>query len=119
MSAGSPTASRQVKPTMAAAVLGPLTTDGDAEICVRPLASGLTSASGTVPTERGDIQVSWHKVGGRMTLPVDVPVNVKAEIDLPTTGKVNVHSDAKYVGQRASHTVYEAGSGHLTFIAQA
>ncbi|WP_433185882.1 family 78 glycoside hydrolase catalytic domain [Actinoallomurus sp. CA-150999] len=92
-----------------------VTAPGAAQIRVRPPASGLTSASGTVPTQRGDVRVSWHKTGGRMTLSVDVPVNVKAEIDLPTTGQVEVKGDATYAGRRDGGTVYEAGSGRVTF----
>ncbi|MCO6009823.1 glycoside hydrolase family 78 protein [Actinoallomurus purpureus] len=95
-----------------------VTAPGAAQIRVRPPASGLTLASGTVPTQRGDVHVSWHRTGGRMTLSVDVPVNVKAEIDLPTTRKANVKGDATYAGQRDGHTVYETGSGRVTFTTQ-
>ncbi|GAA4624578.1 hypothetical protein GCM10023196_025280 [Actinoallomurus vinaceus] len=95
-----------------------VTAPGAAQIRVRPPASGLASASGTVPTQRGDVRVSWHRSGGRLTLSVDVPVNVKAEIDLPTTGKVWATGDARSLGVRDGHTVYEAGSGRVTFSAQ-
>ena len=71
-----------------------------------------------VPTQRGDVRVSWHKSGGRLTLSVDVPVNVKAEIDLPTTGRVRVTGDARSLGVRDGRTVYETGSGRVTFSAQ-
>lgn len=77
--------------------------------------SGLTGASGTVPTQRGDVKVSWQNKNGHLTLTADVPVNVKAEIDLPTTGKVKVSGDARYAYQKDGHTVYETGSGHVEF----
>ncbi|GAB3981406.1 hypothetical protein GCM10029978_082220 [Actinoallomurus acanthiterrae] len=95
-----------------------VTAPGAAQIRVSPPASGLTSASGTVPTQRGDVRVSWHQSGGHLTLSVDVPVNVKAEIDLPTTGKVKVKGDATYAGRRDGHTMYATGSGSVTFSAQ-
>jgi hypothetical protein len=47
--------------------------------------------------------------------PADVPVNVKAEIDLSTTADVKVSGDAQYIGQKDGRTVYEVGSGHVTF----
>jgi alpha-L-rhamnosidase len=92
-----------------------VTAPGAAQIRIRPPASGLTGASGTVPTQRGDVKVSWQNKNGHLTLTADVPVNVKAEIDLPTTGKVKVSGDARYAGQKDGHTVYETGSGHVEF----
>ncbi|MEV5709987.1 family 78 glycoside hydrolase catalytic domain [Actinoallomurus sp. NPDC052274] len=94
-----------------------VTAPGAAAIRVRPPASGLTSASGTVPTQRGDVQVSWRRSGGKLTVSVDVPVNVTAEIDLPTTGKVKVKGAADHVGQTTGRTVYKTGSGRVTFTA--
>jgi alpha-L-rhamnosidase len=92
-----------------------VTTPGAAQIRVRPPASGLTWASGTVPTQRGDVAVAWRKDHGRMTVSVDVPVNVRAEIDLPTGGHIHVIGDARYVRDRDGHAVYSTGSGHVTF----
>jgi alpha-L-rhamnosidase len=92
-----------------------VTAPGAARIRIRPPASGLTSASGTVPTQRGDVKVSWRRENGHLTLTADVPVNVTAEIDLPTTGKVKVSGDARYTGREDGHTVYETGSGHVVF----
>jgi oxalate decarboxylase/phosphoglucose isomerase-like protein (cupin superfamily) len=41
---------------------------------------------------------------------VSVPVNVRAEVDLPP-GHVHVTGDARRTGD----AVYSAGSGHVTF----
>jgi alpha-L-rhamnosidase len=87
-----------------------VTAPGAAEVRVRPPASGLTWASGTVPTQRGDVSVSWRRDGRRTTVSVSTPVNVRAEIDLPP-GRVHVTGDARAAG----HSVYSAGSGHVTF----
>jgi alpha-L-rhamnosidase len=92
-----------------------VTAPGAARIRVRPPASGLTSASGTVPTQRGDVTVSWHNEDGRLSLTADVPVNVRAEIDLPTTGRAKVSGAARYLGREDGRAVYEAGSGHVEF----
>jgi alpha-L-rhamnosidase len=48
--------------------------------------------------------------GRRLTVSVSVPVNVRAEIDLPP-GQVHVAGDARSAG----HGAYSAGSGHVTF----
>ena len=93
-----------------------VTAPGAARIRVRPPASGLAWATGTIPTQRGDVPVSWRHAGGRFTLTVDVPVNVTAEIDLPATGKIKVTGDARYTGDRDGHAVYTAGSGRVTIV---
>jgi alpha-L-rhamnosidase len=55
------------------------------KIQVRPLdfRSKLVRASGHLPTERGDIQVSWERRAGRFWLMVSLPVNVQAKVYLP------------------------------------
>ncbi|HZE31813.1 MAG TPA: family 78 glycoside hydrolase catalytic domain [Actinoallomurus sp.] len=87
-----------------------VTAPGAAQVRVRPPASGLTWASGTVPTQRGDVSVTWRIDGRRTTVSVSVPVNVRAEVDLPP-GHVHVTGDARRTGD----AVYSAGSGHVTF----
>lgn len=54
---------------------------GWARIRVRPHAVGVDRLSGTVPTAKGDVRVSWRKEGGRMHVEVegpDVPLTVEA-----------------------------------------
>jgi alpha-L-rhamnosidase len=95
-----------------------VTAPGAARVSVRPPASGLTSASGSVPTQRGDVGVSWRLVrtrtGSHLALTVDVPVNVRAEVQVPA-GHVRVKGTADFVGVRDGYAVYEAGSGRVTF----
>ena len=85
-------------------------------VLVRPPASGLTAASGTVPTQRGEVGVTWRRNGSRLTLTVDVPVNVRAEVQVPA-GRVRVSGsgDAQFLGERDGHAAYSVGSGKLTF----
>ena len=94
-----------------------VTAPGAAQVLIRPPASGLTSASGSVPTQRGDVGVSWRRTGSHLTLTVDVPVNVRAEVQLPTAGHVRVDGPgaADFVGVRDGHATYSVGSGRLTF----
>ena len=45
--------------------------------------SALASASGTIPTDRGDITVSWERSGTNYTLTATLPANTTADIALP------------------------------------
>jgi alpha-L-rhamnosidase len=93
-----------------------VTAAGGAQLLVRPPASGLTSASGTVPTQRGDVAVSWRRTGSRCTLSVDVPVNVRAEIHVPgDRAGVSGPGRAQFLGTRDGYARYSVGSGRLTF----
>lgn len=93
-----------------------VTAPGAAEVRIRPPASGLSAASGDVPTERGRVGVAWRRTGSTFTLTVDVPVNVTAEVDLPVGGDVQVSGPgtARPLGGGA----YAVGSGRLTFTAR-
>jgi alpha-L-rhamnosidase len=55
------------------------------EVQIRPLDFGtkLTSVRGKVPTERGDLAVSWDRTPARFQLEVTIPVNVTATIQVP------------------------------------
>lgn len=55
------------------------------EVEIKPLDFGLalSSASGTVPTDRGDISVSWERRDDQYHLTVTLPVNVTATIHVP------------------------------------
>lgn len=94
-----------------------VTAPGAAQVLIRPPAGGLTSASGSAPTQRGDVGVTWHRSGSHLTLTVDVPVNVRAEVQVPATGQVRVDGEgtAEFAGVRDGYATYTAGSGRLTF----
>lgn len=47
---------------------------------------GIKFAEGTVPTPRGLIRAEWKRTGNGLSLRVEIPVNTKAEIQLPTLG---------------------------------
>jgi alpha-L-rhamnosidase len=94
-----------------------VTAPGAAQVLIRPPAAGLTAASGSAPTQRGDVDVTWRRAGSRLTLTVDVPVNVRAEVQLPTAGHVRVTGPgaADFVGVRDGHAAFSVGSGRHTF----
>lgn len=55
------------------------------QVRIKPLDFGarLTSAKGTIPTDRGDISVDWNRTAERYTLTVSLPVNVTGDIYVP------------------------------------
>ncbi|HEU5161495.1 MAG TPA: family 78 glycoside hydrolase catalytic domain [Streptosporangiaceae bacterium] len=94
-----------------------VTAPGAAQVRIRPPAAGLAAASGSAPTQRGHVGVTWRRAGSHLTLTVDVPVNVRAEVQIPATGRVRVAGpgEARFLGVRDGHATYSVGSGRLTF----
>jgi alpha-L-rhamnosidase len=91
-----------------------VTSPGAATVAIRPPASGLSHASGSVPTQRGDVAVTWRRTGRTLSVTVDVPVNMRAEVELPEGRAVRAAGEARYLGERDGHAVYSVGSGRLT-----
>ena len=58
------------------------------EVQIKPLDFGtnLAGASGTVPTDRGDIAVEWDRNAARFHLAVTIPVNITATVYAPQAG---------------------------------
>jgi len=77
--------------------LGP----GGAHLDVAPPAEGIDSASGTVPTERGPVEVSWDRDGG-FSLDLTVPWNATATVRLPVDGPVAEGGDELWDGEAAT-----------------
>jgi alpha-L-rhamnosidase len=61
------------------------------QVQIKPLdfSNTLASASGTVPTDRGDITVEWDRNATLYHLAVTIPVNVTATIYVPQAGLTN------------------------------
>ncbi|MCP4750485.1 MAG: alpha-L-rhamnosidase, partial [Proteobacteria bacterium] len=47
----------------------------------------LTLVSASLNTVRGEIKVTWRKEGDRLTLSVDIPANLTAEVYIPSPGE--------------------------------
>jgi alpha-L-rhamnosidase len=58
------------------------------EIQVKPLDfhDRLSSAGGTLPTDRGDVTVDWHRDGSRFVMTLTTPDNMKARVYVPKCG---------------------------------
>ncbi|MBN1361248.1 MAG: family 78 glycoside hydrolase catalytic domain [Sedimentisphaerales bacterium] len=91
-------------------------------IQVKPLdfAGKLTSARGTLPTDRGDITVQWQRDASRFLLTLTTPDNVTARVYVPKSGttgtKVKVNG-IEVTGIAEGEYVYidTVGSGTHTF----
>lgn len=61
------------------------------EVQIKPLDFGnrLTSAKGTIPTDRGDIAIDWNRGNNRYTLKVSLPVNVSGNVYVPKGADAN------------------------------
>ncbi|RSN51067.1 alpha-L-rhamnosidase [Actinomadura sp. WAC 06369] len=96
-----------------------VTSPAGAAVRVRPPEAGVEEASGTVPVQRGDVGVSWQRRGGGLSLSVDVPVNVRAEVRVPARSardvRVSGGGRAAFVRMEDGYAVFEVGSGHVHF----
>lgn len=59
-----------------------VTAPGAAQVRIEPPNGGLTHAAGTVWTERGPVSVAWARTSAGLSVNVDVPVNVRADVVL-------------------------------------
>ncbi|GGV24291.1 hydrolase [Actinomadura cremea] len=96
-----------------------VTSPAGAAVRVRPPEEGVDEASGTVPVQRGDVGVSWKRHGHGLSLSVDVPVNVRAEVHVPARSardvRVSGHDRARFVRMEDGRAVFEVGSGTVRF----
>ncbi|GLY00449.1 family 78 glycoside hydrolase catalytic domain [Actinoplanes sp. NBRC 101535] len=84
---------------------------------LKPPASGLDRASGSVPTQRGEIGLSWQRVGGGVRGEATIPVNVTARLELPVVDghRYRVTGAVRSLGVDGDVAVFEAGSGTVRF----
>ncbi|WP_327248344.1 alpha-L-rhamnosidase-related protein [Streptomyces sp. NBC_01320] len=103
-------------------VLGLTVTSPGAEtVRITPADKGLTAASGTQWTERGEVGVDWHRTRFGVNTKVDIPVNVTATVALPVVagGMYHVTGQATYLGIKDGKALYQVGSGKTKFHAAA
>jgi Bacterial alpha-L-rhamnosidase C-terminal domain len=61
-----------------------VTRPGAASVAIRPALAVLPAAEGSVPTQRGAVEVGWDTTpGGAVSVRVAIPANVEAEVHLP------------------------------------
>ncbi len=99
-----------------------VTSPGAATVAIVPPRTGPGAARGSVPTQRGPVQVDWRRAGGKLTVMVEVPVNVRATVSLPVSA-ASTHTGSGegapvLQGVEAGRANYQAGSGRSEFTVQ-
>lgn len=93
---------------------------GGASVVVAPPRSGLRHASGSVPTQRGEVGVAWRRQRAGVDLELAVPVNVTARVELPVERGVTYRSmgrsRVRYLGVQDGVAVFEVGSGESRLV---
>jgi alpha-L-rhamnosidase len=100
------------------------TSPGYATVRIEPLVpNGLTHASATIDTPRGNVSSAWERHGNALTLTVSIPGNTAAEVHLPATHgddvSVSDRVNVRLLRRETAHAVYAAGSGTYVFQAHA
>jgi len=80
---------------------------GYKRIAIRPHLGGLHFAKGVVPTQMGDVSVSWASSASDFKLEVSVPQKTSADIILPVT---DIANPALIVDDKTSAPPYQAGA---------
>ncbi|HEY7376491.1 MAG TPA: alpha-L-rhamnosidase N-terminal domain-containing protein [Polyangia bacterium] len=93
---------------------------GAAVVGIRPPRGVLTFANGQLQTQRGPVKVSWMRAGSTgLSLTVDVPMNVRAEVALPAADVAATTATGagapRYRSTAGGWVIYDAGSGESVF----
>jgi alpha-L-rhamnosidase len=94
----------------------PPTTDGGVRISITPPLSGLTRATGSMPTAAGPVTVSWTHKPATFTLALSIPANAAANIALPAASRSAVRESGSAIGP-ASGVTYGTYADGMAFLA--
>ncbi len=94
----------------------PPTTDGAVRLSVTPPRSGLTRASGSMPTVAGPATVSWSRTAAALTLQLTIPANAAANIALPAASQSAVRESGSAIGS-VSGVTYGTYANGMAFLA--
>jgi hypothetical protein len=99
-----------------------LTSPGAATVRIAPPSlhtADLTTARGSVWTQRGRVEVRWRRGPRGMTVEVTVPTNVEATVAIPADGATQYRArgegGAAFEGFSGGRAVFRAGSGRTVF----
>ncbi len=85
--------------------------DGTVRVSVAPPSSGLSRASGSVPTVAGPVSVSWQRRGHGVKLELDLPANASALVHLPTADPSAVREGGGPAAKAPGVAVFPATAG--------
>ena len=92
---------------------------GARTVVLSPPATGLRHATGSVPTQRGEVTLAWRRTDKGMSVRATIPVNVTARVELPTSDGYTyraIGGSARLVSSGSGVTVFQAGSGTVRFV---
>ena len=97
-----------------------LTQEAFAAVRIRPrVGGGLTRVEATHRCIRGPIRSAWRLDGERFELEVELPANVQAQVDLPTTEAASVTLDGAPIdsrpGSEPGYRTLTVGGGRYVF----
>ena len=85
--------------------------DGTVRVAVAPPSSGLSRATGSVPTIAGSVVVSWQRRGAGISLDLTVPANASALVGLPASDPSSVREGGVAAGRAPGVAVHPAAGG--------
>lgn len=88
--------------------------DGTVRAVAAPPPSGLSRASGSVPTVAGPLTISWVRSGHGVALDLSVPVNATARVVLPATSKSAVREGGVAAAAAQGVVVVSTADGRAT-----
>ncbi len=95
------------------------TAPGYARLRIQPVTpKGLTSASATLQTPRGEVRSAWRRdADGKTTLDITAPGACEIEVWLPNGAqRLNTApTGARWLGRQGRHAIYAIGPGHWRF----
>ena len=96
------------------------TEPGYAAVRIKPfIPTGLTRASASIETPRGELKSQWQRRDGAMELTVTIPGNTSAEVHVPAAQADNVSAGddggTELLRREDAYAVYRAGAGTHTF----
>ncbi len=91
---------------------------GFQNLVIKPsIVGGMTSASGSLQTNYGQVTVSWSSTSTGVTLDASVPIGATATVYVPVIGTNQpvTPAGATYLGTSGSYAEYAVGSGNWVF----
>jgi len=85
--------------------------DGTVRLSIAPPASGLSRASGSVPTVAGPAAVSWQRHGRGIALSLTVPANASAAVQLPASDPAGAREGGVAVSRAPGVSVLPTADG--------
>jgi alpha-L-rhamnosidase len=93
----------------------PPTAEGGVRVAISPPRSGLSHASGSIPTMAGQVTLAWSRRSHTFALAATVPPNAAATVAMPASSHSAVRESGSAIGDISgvSHGTYADGLAHF------